>query len=564
VTVRINLRRPALLALALLAMLGLGAPGTADADDARYKKALKDYKKSMRDDALSSRNSGRVQLASTRHPRAFEVLRKDYAKPERPKDEVRYLIAEGASIYFDVGFADPWREWMQAEDKPRDAWLWFHGCAACLKSHPATEVRRRVGPEKDVFLRAAAIEALATHVSHEEVQASDVTKRILLELQGLPPEPERGVLVGSLATLALSLQPYLKQADVRSAVAKIIKQIDHEHTPPWAQLAVARRIAKLTGMPLVTLQTPVMLAALAGTARHKAASDERYADPTFMGVKATGTRICYVIDCSDSMLLPLTPEEKEALRAPALKGAGPKRADSKKAAIPAQLDWSKIRNRFDAAREFLKLSLARLTKDQSFAIVCFGSKAALLKGVPGMRPAIKARVRRAILALNAMKAKPGTALRVDGLLLGDTNLHAALRLAFRVTRGGQIKGSEHVDVRAFTEGCDTMFLLTDGLPTVDDYAGTKEGWRMEGGGSYDPETRTRTGSGGFRLRAGKVNVKGPYASSGPRWLEGDVQRMNMFRKVEIHCVGLGEADEGYLRSLAHLGLGTVHLVGSER
>lgn len=560
-----NRGRIALFALALSAILGWGGPGTAEADDARYKKALEHYKKRMRDDALSSRNSGRGHLASTKHPRAFRTLRRDYAKPERPKDEVRYLIAETASIYFDVGFTDPWRDWMKAESKPRDAWLWFYGRVACLKSYPAEEIPRRVSTEEDVFLRAAAIEALATHVSREEVRLSDIAKRILLELQDLPPSPERGVLVGSLAEVALALKD-VKQADVRRAVAQIIKQIDHEHMPRWAKLAVARRITKLTGLPVVTLQTSVMLDALEGSARPKSADDERYARPTFMGIKATGSRICYVVDCSDSMAMPLTRAEKDALRGPIAKGTS-KRADGEKGAIADQLDWRRIRTRFDAAREFLKLSLARLTTDQSFAIVCFGSKAALLRRVPGMRRASKARVRRAISALNAVKVKPGTAERVHGLLRGETNLHAGLRLAFRVTAGKPIKGSAHVDLRGFTEGCDTMFLLSDGLPTVDDYPGTKEGFRMEGvggGGSHDPETGRRTpGSGGFRLRPGKVEAKGPYAISGARWLEGDVQRMNMFRKVEIHCVGLGDADERYLRSLAHLGLGAVRMIGSK-
>lgn len=549
--------------LALSMVLGFGALRTADADDDAYERALLHYKERLGDDALGSRNSGRVSLALTKDERALRILQRDYANPEPPRDEVRYLIAETASFSFDAEFADEWDDWMEDESDPDDAWLWFQGQAACLRVGPS-EIRRLVSAEEDVFLRAAALEALSVHVAQEQVPATEVVGRILDEIQTLPEGAERGILVGSLAAVGLSLQPYLTQVEVRQAIAQVIKQVDNEDTPAWARLAVARRMAKLTGMPSVTLRTQYMLDALEGTAQPESATDKRYAHPRFMGVEATGTRICYVIDCSDSMLAPLSHEEKQALRAPARNSGMPERGTADQRPLPDQLDWDRIDNRFDAAREFLKLSLATLTRDQSFAIVCFGSKAAPLKRVAGMRRASKTRVRQAVAALSAMKATSPTARRTHGRLMGDTNLHAAIRLAFRVIPSGVIRRLEHVDERGFADGCDTIFLLTDGVPTVDDYTGTRVGLRLVGGKWRDPETGTEGGSGNSRLKRGHMRVKGPYASSGSRWLEGDVQRMNMFRKVEIHCVGLGEADGEYLTALASLGLGSVLMIGTNR
>ena len=44
----------------------------------------------------------------------------------------------------------------------------------------------------------------------------------------------------------------------------------------------------------------------------------------------------------------------------------------------------------------------------------------------------------------------------------------------------------------------------------------------------------------------------------------DVERMNAFRRITIHCVGLGEANEALLTSLAPLGNGQVFIVGKKK
>ena len=40
--------------------------------------------------------------------------------------------------------------------------------------------------------------------------------------------------------------------------------------------------------------------------------------------------------------------------------------------------------------------------------------------------------------------------------------------------------------------------------------------------------------------------------------------MNTFRRVRIHGIGIGEADENLLRRLADIGNGQVYMVGKEQ
>jgi len=47
-------------------------------------------------------------------------------------------------------------------------------------------------------------------------------------------------------------------------------------------------------------------------------------------------------------------------------------------------------------------------------------------------------------------------------------------------------------------------------------------------------------------------------------LVGDVKRMNAFRRIRLHCIGLGEANMGLLRRLAEMGHGEVYAVGDKQ
>src|SRR5262249_38627225 len=104
-----------------------------------------------------------------------------------------------------------------------------------------------------------------------------------------------------------------------------------------------------------------------------------------------------------------------------------------------------------------------------------------------------------------------------------------------------------VEPSTFLEGCDTIFLLSDGDPTCDDF--TVKDVDYGDGWAGDRE------SGKKQERTMEMNYIGPY-DNWPRLLE-EAESMNMFREVEIHCISIGETDSAGLSRLAGIGLGTV-------
>lgn len=545
------------LALALLCSLAAVLHPSATFAGGDFDTELQKYKAGIQDKALVRRTAARARLATTRDVRALRVLAEDYAKHEEPIAQVRYLIAHIASRYFEEAeWVAPFQEWMDDATKPEDAWLWFLGRSVWAKHAPNEELGELPNPKLCVHLRAAALEAVAAQKRMDAVDLINNQLDALGKTKGL----ERGIILGSLGSIALSLKEHLKVGGVEATLIRLIDQIDHKLTPDWAALMLARRFAALLDMSEVTLQTPYLQSILEGKTGPKREDDDRYARPTFAGIKASGKRICYVIDCSDSMLTPLTGKEKEVLRKPAITGEE-KRDKKKKGSLEDELDWKRIKTRFDLAREYLRLSLLGLTKDQSFAVVCFGTNAEILEGTKGMQPAKPRTVKKALKALRGLSIGPATETRIHGTLMGDTNFQAAFMTAFGVVSKGLVKGQEYVDPLGFTQGCDTIFFLSDGRPTADNWPG--EGPMSGPGGYRDRESGKRieppAGGGGGTGTA--IHV-GPYADGG-FYLDGEIQRMNLLRKAEIHCIGIGEAKKFQLKAIAKLGLGKVRMIGSQ-
>ena len=58
-----------------------------------------------------------------------------------------------------------------------------------------------------------------------------------------------------------------------------------------------------------------------------------------------------------------------------------------------------------------------------------------------------------------------------------------------------------------------------------------------------------------------VHYHGPYVMD--PWLIEEVKRMNVFRKAQIHCIGIGEAKLPLLRAIAKSAMGQVFLFGAK-
>ena len=252
------------------------------------------------------------------------------------------------------------------------------------------------------------------------------------------------------------------------------------------------------------------------------------------------------------MLLPLTDKEREALKRPVVTGDAP---DGKRpgARPEDRIPWDRVKTRYDAAREFLKVSLEDLPKDKSFVIVTFGTQAAYLDGVDRLRRATRSNVSKAKRSLDALDPTPPTSEWPNGQLRGETNLHAGMRLAFAVGTKG--RGEHYVNAAGLSKGCDTIFLLSDGAPNEDDWPGLIP---SSGSGSKEGQKRPTGPTSGPGMAMGS----GPYGNAGG-YLQSDVWRLNMYRHAEIHCIGIGRANMWLLRTLARIGLGVARQVGEE-
>jgi hypothetical protein len=331
------------------------------------------------------------------------------------------------------------------------------------------------------------------------------------------------------------------------------------------------------------------------------ASDEGSTVASFMGLDVLGERIIFIIDASDSMLNPLGDEDLETLKGPVTGERGRRNKGE------YEIDWRKVKNRFDVAREHVKWTLSRLDKDKQVAVLLFGSSVEPLAFTRTFVQASSGNVSRIHAALDGIR--PGKASaemaekRPHGVLLGETNYYEALLAAYRMGKGGIVnQPREHWDQRLILEGADAIFLLSDGAPIRDGFSGASpvidqeyDSWslhdtKQSGEGEWvdfparpaqperevevrDPETGivTKRKYPGYpeqpatrkwrkkekvRYQYSSNDDNGPYANTSGfvstelNNLLAEVERMNLVRRCLIQCVGIGEANMSWLRPIA--------------
>ncbi len=111
-----------------------------------------------------------------------------------------------------------------------------------------------------------------------------------------------------------------------------------------------------------------------------------------------------------------------------------------------------------------------------------------------------------------------------------------------------------MDLKTIAEGCDTIFLMTDGAPSSDDFQIVDD--------YYGDGTIVREKEFGREVEiVHDVTYHGPMVFA--NWLLAELRRLNVFRKVPVHCIGIGEADIDLLRALAEASQGEVFLLGAK-
>ncbi|MEM8885163.1 MAG: VWA domain-containing protein [Planctomycetota bacterium] len=495
----------------LLAWLLLAAPDSF----ADQKRA---YERGMKRPPLGRRAGVIDRFARTRDPRALDLLAQRYRKPRVPKEHERYLLASAMGRFFgNPKHAPALAKLLRKHAKDEHAWLWYQiGARSGL---PWIE-------QRSPFLRAAVFEASGALASVSPTLERDASS----------------LMVESAARVLWRHQDQLGTDAFETAGRAVIAQLALETTPPHTRLAVARTLASIFRVDRVTTEARYWRRLLAFEAVKEDQGPTRVAAPRFFGVEATGQRIVFLIDLSDSMLEPITPRERmDVDRLP----RGAEGDDG--------VDWSKVKTRFDLAKFFLGRYLEALPKEVRFAVIGFGDAAVPLKSGRSLQKAQRGSVRAAMRDIEKIKPFGRDKQHPHGQLRGGTNIHGALRQAFRLTTKRALGEPAFVQGAGRAQGADTIFLLSDGNPTKDDY----EAPDAFAGGQV--RVNRETGETAQRA-AGSALYNGPYVQT--RYLREDARRMNLFRKAEIHTIGLGSASETLMRGLSEDSLGRFMSVGA--
>ena len=541
-----RLRRPAVPA-ALLALLATPLL----AQRMSFEDAVERHKECLTRKPFWFHTDGRDKLAQTGRAEALGMLADDYRRVRDYPEFARYTLASLFGRYFKkqehLATLTALRE---AHGDREHAWLWVQSLRAEIDATDDKHATTIATSHKDVGVRAAAIAAIG------ESNRGSLKTAILANCAEFPKKDDERMLLLGAMTGALWEQKGLVNSDgYREAVRAYISLLGKDvKLSRLAKLQMARHLQGILNGP-AKFQDPEPWLELLERGEVKVKTGQRTrATPSFFGIESEGERICYVVDMSDSMCKDISPDARP-------KGpiTGPKKKRKKKGLVldESDLPWHEIRTRWDLAREQLRISLSRLDSDKRFAIVWFGTEAGTLKATKGMVKASKGNIKRALAELDAIQ--PGEQIpnkAPDGTLRGRTNLHSGLRVAFGLAGRGVADEAAFVHKGPLTEGCDTIFLLSDGAPSWDGF-GVQDRDYGEGEVVVDVEYGAAAG------RQERLEYGGPYGTD-PRWLVEDLRRMNAFRRIRMHCVGLGEANVKLLEQMADIGNGEVFVVGRGR
>ncbi|MGB3965351.1 MAG: hypothetical protein WBO45_01375 [Planctomycetota bacterium] len=544
-------------AFGLLGLLALTSPRASAQNPPGYDDALARYQECSQRVPFRHHLEGRQRLAETRAVAALTLLANDYARPRLFPEESRYTLAHLIGKNFDrTEFVEPLAALRTAHQQPVDTWLWVNTLRIHTDRVGDSEAVTLAQEGKNALQRAAAIAAVGAS------RSANLKAVVVPTCVNFPPktkEADRMVLLGAMSGALWDNRSRVNDAAYREALTAYIDLLGDDvglsHT---AKVQMARHLQWiLKGPALFVNKEPWLELMQRGDVKRPGPAHTVVA-PRFFGVETEGERICYVVDMSDSMCKEITPESKPATGPT----TGPKVKKKRELMDESDLPWHKINTRWDLAREQLRISLFRLTPDKHFSIVWFGTESGTLDSCKGMIKATRPNVDRVIAELDSIQAIPKGRLDAeqaeiapDGKLRGRTNVHSGLRRAYGLAGRGFVESCAYVDPEALTEGCDTIFLLSDGAPSWDDFAAEDKDYG-EDNVIVDIEYKKPA------PRQPRINYHGPYVHD--QWLVADVQRMNAFRRIRLHCIGLGEANMELLRRLAEMGHGEVYAVGNKK
>lgn len=517
--------------------------------DAAYRGALAQYKQWVNRDSLRKRTDGRLTFASTQDLRALDVLVKSYSKPEVPRDHNKYLIASIATNAFGKTAPDEkLAAWRRKHRKPIDAWLWYETLDLQRMESRRDELLEIADGKENAYIRGAALAAMIERLdSHDRDVA--LAAWCMGQLEALPSkEIDRAIRLEAIASIVLKKKRHVRKDPWKEICRAVItKTFEEKETPRRSHVCVARYLTETFGTQNLGFVAKYWFSELDRPPTVKRRKSGATSSTGFAGIRTKGDNIVYVIDASDSMCKPISNLKKKD-KGPTTGSKKEKKPKDGRVPTADDLDWGRISTRFDAAREFLRTALATLDpKEHHFSVILFGDEAIPLNATPTLVAATPGNIKRALSELNAIEIQSPTNDRPDGRIRGATNFHGGVRLAFRMTHNGLTKKAEYTDTKAMIQGCDTLFIMSDGAPSMDDWYALDDA---------DPEDRAGDIESGVpHEKTPRLWNPGPYATINHGFIRDDVRRLNLLRRCEIHCVAIGEALQHFLDAVAKIGHG---------
>ena len=274
-----------------------------------FEDAVAKYRERIQRPSLWKRTEGRRAIAETKDSRALALLVADYAKPEPPREVVRWLCVHLALEFFrSYEHADAWTAWRTAQAKPADAWLWRAalGVEARAGSDSWIEVAESRMP---AVLRAVAIAAGVE--SYDGLPDSETLERFAGWLRDKRTYGvDREMLVESMLAHFDRRAASLLEPEHLAMLRDIAGELGNRQCSERSKLVIARLLARITGRENIGIDPEAWRALLADEVAEAVEVDyvrRRAARVSgFFGIPDRGRHVVYVIDASDSMLAPLT------------------------------------------------------------------------------------------------------------------------------------------------------------------------------------------------------------------------------------------------------------------
>lgn len=478
-----------------LAPLGLHADGESDQAEGRARWVREAFARLAESRSLFFNAKAIASFAHSDEPRVVQALLNTYLQPsEYEVARQRYLLANGLYGRFaDTTFvglfgwqrstpaalsqpeADKLLEALEKLGKnPQCCWLAYQVARVLVQQADGREAvlellaaRKTPSLLKAVLLEAlaevggAALDAAVAELAEHKFK-KNAWDAVLLESWGWAVCRASAALVEAEGPLP---EPH------NSWLLRLVELLDSKRAClPRSQEALRLALQHCFASPRPYRSAELWRQAVELGEDPFAGDDEDATAVRFMGIDTSGERIIFLVDASDSMLNALDPEELEALQRPVTGGDK-----------GYEIDWSRVRTRFDAAREHVKYTLSRLDKDVRVAVILFGEQATPLDVTPGFVELSKARRKAIFASLDAVVAGPVDTQHPLGRLQGQTNYLAALLAAFRLEddsgrtvvagQAAPVREDEHYAEALLLRGAQTIYLLSDGAPNMDKLPG---------------------------------------------------------------------------------------------